>query len=119
MKYVEGLEAVEDGDRECVDNRLLLEKAWQVVANEFYDCKGRFSQAAWAGELLQTLQASMTASHMGPSSMRQFLPGVKRMCMQPNDSCTNTSVLQDSLSECLAYRMRAAACTPGYRRTQP
>ncbi|BDA50336.1 Carboxyl-terminal-processing peptidase 1, chloroplastic [Coccomyxa sp. Obi] len=56
VKYVEGLEAVEDKERECVDNRLLLEKAWQVVANEFYDCKGRFSQAAWAGQLLQTLQ---------------------------------------------------------------
>lgn len=57
MKYVEGLEAMEEGEHNCVDNRLLLEKAWQVVANEFYDCKGRFSQAAWAGQLLQTLQA--------------------------------------------------------------
>lgn len=52
--------AVEEGDRACVDNRLLLEKAWQVVANEFYDSQGRFSQAAWAGQLLHTLQVGLS-----------------------------------------------------------
>lgn len=62
VNYVEGLEAVEDGAHECVENRLLLEKAWQIVANEFYDYKGRFSQAAWAGQLLHTLQACSSLS---------------------------------------------------------
>ncbi len=56
VKYIEGLEAIEEDDKACVDNRLLLEKAWQIIANEFYDAKGRFSQAAWAGQLPDTLK---------------------------------------------------------------
>jgi hypothetical protein len=56
VKYVEGLEAVEEADKACVKNRLLLEKAWQIIASEYYDAKGNFSQAAWAEQLLHTLQ---------------------------------------------------------------
>ena len=56
VKYIEGLEAIEEDDKACVDNRLLLEKAWQIIANEFYDAKGRFSQATWAGQLPDTLK---------------------------------------------------------------
>lgn len=47
----------EPGCSACADNRLMLEKAWQTIANEYYDPSGRFSQAAWAKELLRTLQA--------------------------------------------------------------
>ncbi len=56
MSYIEGLEAIEEDDIACVDNQLLLEKAWQIIANEFYDAQGRFSQAAWAEQLLSTLK---------------------------------------------------------------
>ncbi len=56
VNYIEGLEAVEEDDTVCVDNRLLLEKAWQIIANEFYDAKGHFSQASWAEQLLGTLK---------------------------------------------------------------
>ena len=56
MNYIEGLEAIEEDEKACVDNRLLLEKAWQIIANEFYDAKGQFSQAFWAEQLLGTLK---------------------------------------------------------------
>ena len=56
MSYIEGLEAIEESEKACVDNRLLLEKAWQIIANEFYDAKGHFSQASWAEQLLGTLK---------------------------------------------------------------
>ena len=44
---------MEDEHPACTANRLLLEHTWQVVANEFYDASGRFSQvhpcfAFWA-----------------------------------------------------------------------
>lgn len=57
-KYLDGLEDIEEADKACTPNRLLLEKAWQIVANEFYDAKGQFSQSAWAGQLLHTLQVA-------------------------------------------------------------
>ncbi|CAK0787071.1 hypothetical protein CVIRNUC_010287 [Coccomyxa viridis] len=63
VKYIEGLEAIEEDDKACVDNRLLLEKAWQIIANEFYDAKGRFSQAAWAGQLPDTLKGAGGCLH--------------------------------------------------------
>lgn len=59
--YVETVAAEAEkrpGCEECLDNRLFLERAWQVVANEYYDPHLHFSQADWAGQLLQTLQAS-------------------------------------------------------------
>jgi hypothetical protein len=40
----------------CGSNRRMLEKAWQTIANEYYDPQGRFSQARWAKELLLALQ---------------------------------------------------------------
>ena len=49
----------------CRDNRLLLEKAWQIIANEFYDPSGQYSQAAWAQQLL---------SQVLPSLLLQCLP---------------------------------------------
>ena len=60
-KFVEGLKDVEEspGCEHCTDNRLLVERAWQVVANEFYDPAGRFSQAKWADQLLSTFQVSL------------------------------------------------------------
>ena len=78
VKYIEGLEAIEEDDKACVDNRLLLEKAWQIIANEFYDAKGRFSQASWAGQLPDTLkvrgyavkQSACTA--VGPVTLRSL-----------------------------------------------
>ncbi len=75
VKYVEGLEAVEDSEHNCIEHRLLLEKAWQIVANEFYDSKGRFSQAAWASQLLHTLQARSTAQ-----SWHLVSPGKEPLC---------------------------------------
>ena len=57
-KFVEGLKDAEEapGCEHCTDNRLLLEHAWQVVANEFYDPAGHFSQAKWADQLLHTFE---------------------------------------------------------------
>jgi len=57
-KFVDSLKDTEEGPgcEHCTDNRLLLEHAWQVVANEFYDPAGRFSQAKWADQLLSTLK---------------------------------------------------------------
>lgn len=57
-KFVEGLKDAEEapGCEHCTDNRLLLEHAWQVVANEFYDPAGQFSQAKWADQLLRTFE---------------------------------------------------------------
>lgn len=63
MSFIEGLEAIEEDDTACVDNRLLLEKAWQIIANEFYDAQGRFSQASWAEQLLGTLKVCTTLRH--------------------------------------------------------
>lgn len=40
----------------CATNRKILEKAWQVIANEYFDPSGKFSQAAWARQLLKALQ---------------------------------------------------------------
>lgn len=59
-KFVEGLKDAEEapGCEHCTDNRLLLEHAWQVVANEFYDSAGQFSQAKWADQLLRTFQVT-------------------------------------------------------------
>lgn len=59
-KFVEGLKDAEEapGCEHCTDNRLLIEHAWQVVANEFFDPAGHFSQATWADQLLQTLQVT-------------------------------------------------------------
>ena len=63
VSYIEGLEAVEEDDTACIDNRLLLEKAWQIIANEFYDAQGRFSQASWAEQLLGTLKVCTILPH--------------------------------------------------------
>ena len=62
VEYVEGeqVAAEEEAHPACVSNRLMLEKAWQVVANEFFDPRGTFSQAAWAHQLLDTLKARGT-----------------------------------------------------------
>lgn len=59
-KFVESLKDTEEGPgcEHCTDNRLLLEHAWQVVANEFYDPAGHFSQAKWADQLLTTFKAA-------------------------------------------------------------
>ncbi|KAK9837070.1 hypothetical protein WJX81_000274 [Elliptochloris bilobata] len=54
--YLDTLEEVEDEHPACTANRLLLEHTWQVVANEFFDVSGKFSQAAWARQLQATLQ---------------------------------------------------------------
>lgn len=63
QRYAEYLEEIQakgveeaPGCEQCGDNRLILEKAWQVVANEFFDAKGCFSQAVWADQLIATLQ---------------------------------------------------------------
>lgn len=57
--YVDSLEGVESARScsECAANRQRLERAWQVVANEFYDPYSRFTQGSWAGELQRTLEA--------------------------------------------------------------
>lgn len=56
--YVDSLEEQEEAPfcTECATNRKILEHAWQVVANEFYDPYGRFNQAEWASKLQQTLE---------------------------------------------------------------
>lgn len=40
----------------CSGNRKMLEKAWQIVANEYFDPRGEFSQSGWARQLLLALQ---------------------------------------------------------------
>ena len=64
-KFVESLKDTEEGPgcEHCTDNRLLLEHAWQVVANEFYDPAGHFSQAKWADQLLTSFKVTL-AAHM-------------------------------------------------------
>mmetsp|Transcript_61613 Transcript_61613/g.194965 ORF Transcript_61613/g.194965 Transcript_61613/m.194965 type:complete len:598 (-) Transcript_61613:32-1825(-) len=61
--FVETLQPVENSEAcmnltpTCKENRLTLEKAFQVVSNEFYDVQGKgFSQAKWAETLLSTLR---------------------------------------------------------------
>ena len=56
--YVDSLEEQEAAPfcTDCATNRKILEHAWQVVANEFYDPYGRFNQAEWAARLQQTLE---------------------------------------------------------------
>ena len=60
-RYVETVSDAEDdpGCEMCTANRKLLERAWQVIANEYYDPRGRFSQAAWAKQLLLALQVGI------------------------------------------------------------
>lgn len=57
-RYVDGLKVAESepGCEQCEDNRLILEKAWQVVSSEFFDPHGEFSQAKWVAALKSTLQ---------------------------------------------------------------
>lgn len=43
----------------CETNRVTLEKAWQVVANEYYDARAAFGQEAWARTLLSTLKVAL------------------------------------------------------------
>ena len=43
------------GAHRCVGNRNYVEEAWQTVSNEFFDAKGKFSQAAWAAQLTNTM----------------------------------------------------------------
>lgn len=64
--YLDTLEEAEDEHPACTANRLLLEHTWQVVANEFFDASGRFSQArpwfaflGFAHRRLSTLQHIM------------------------------------------------------------
>ncbi|MEW5308470.1 MAG: hypothetical protein WDW38_000428 [Sanguina aurantia] len=60
--FIDSIEAegVEErpGCEQCKENRQVLEKTWQVVANEYYDVNGRFSQREWAAQLLSALQES-------------------------------------------------------------
>lgn len=59
--YVEQLAAagVEEGPgcESCTANRMMLEKAWQTVAAEFFDPHAEFNQARWASQLLTVLKA--------------------------------------------------------------
>lgn len=59
-KYVDTLKKLEDAPDclECTANREILEHAWQVVANEYYDPYGKFSQADWAGVLQKALEGN-------------------------------------------------------------
>lgn len=41
----------------CAANREMLERTWKTASASFYDPAGRFSQARWAQQLLDTLQA--------------------------------------------------------------
>lgn len=59
-KYVDELGAANaesaPGCESCTPHRLLLEQAWQIVANEFYDPSGNFKQSWWAAQLEGTLK---------------------------------------------------------------
>lgn len=70
----------EAGCSQCKDNRLLVEKAWQVVASEYYDPQGKFSQAAWAKQLLRvfqvrTLKGNLTSVTIAPAQLHTYMPG--------------------------------------------
>eukprot|EP00892_Ulva_mutabilis_P000051 jgi/Ulvmu1/10046/UM059_0096.1 len=64
-QYVDTLCDVEQapGCENCRKNREVLEHAWQVVANEFFDPYDRFSQGQWAGELERALRSADGALH--------------------------------------------------------
>jgi hypothetical protein len=49
----------------------------QVVANEYFDPVGRFSQAAWAKQLLMTLQASSSTSQRLALTRARRMPARK------------------------------------------
>ena len=72
-RFVETVSDAEDdpGCEMCAANRKLLERAWQVIANEYYDPLDRFSQAAWAKQLLLALQVGMF-----PTPLLLFLRGL-------------------------------------------
>lgn len=59
-RYVEEHQPLQDapGCEDCESNRITLEKAWQVVANEFFDASKTFRQDKWAQILLETLKDS-------------------------------------------------------------
>ncbi|KAK9841245.1 hypothetical protein WJX74_002514 [Apatococcus lobatus] len=64
-KYVDTLEDAENAPNctRCKDNRKILEHAWQVVATEYFDAHGGFSQLDWADQLLTTLQGASGLLH--------------------------------------------------------
>lgn len=67
-KYVERVQDLEEepGCEQCSRNRELVEKAWQTVANEFYDPRYTFSQASWAEQLLKTLKVKPPLAPLFP-----------------------------------------------------
>lgn len=68
---MDSLEAIEStpGCESCKENRKVLEQAWQVVANEYFDPTGKFSQTWWAGELQRSL-----ADHGGTAFLLDLSP---------------------------------------------
>ncbi|WIA08921.1 hypothetical protein OEZ85_008338 [Tetradesmus obliquus] len=83
QRYAQYLETLADagveeapGCESCAANRMMLERAWQTVANEFYDPAGRFSQQAWAGQLQAVLAQHGGALHSKAeaySALRELL----------------------------------------------
>jgi hypothetical protein len=89
VEYVEGLEAAEEAEPACVDNRLQLEKAWQVVANEFFDPHAAFSQAAWAAQLHNTLLVRACGSLHGSlyKARSAYACAYSQSCIQGAGGC--------------------------------
>lgn len=86
-KIVEKNETVEQACEDCEDHRRFVERAWQVVSNEFFSPRAKFRQAEWARLLVEILQreqvigsreeAYATVAHMIESlqdEYSQFLP---------------------------------------------
>ncbi|KAI8470624.1 MAG: ClpP/crotonase-like domain-containing protein [Monoraphidium minutum] len=78
QSYARFVEVLQDSGAEdapgceaCTANRLLLEQAWQSVqtcAAEFFDASGRFSQAWWAEQLLDVMEARGGALRTRPET---------------------------------------------------
>ena len=79
----------------CKDNRLLVEKAWQIIANEYYDPKERFSQAAWARQLLQAFQVARVTSTARAGEL--YSDGQSTLAISTNDELWTESCVANLL----------------------
>jgi len=56
-KIVEKNETVEETCEDCEDHRRFVERAWQVVSNEFFSPRAEFKQSEWARLLVEVIRS--------------------------------------------------------------
>lgn len=112
-RYVDTLEnaEAEPGCEQCSDNRLLLERAWQVVSSEYFDAHGDFSQSKWIAALQQTLQVvppACCAQQCIPAAATNWHASCLGGCDHQSDSVPNAGaapchicLLSHAVQQCL------------------